>query len=123
MHSKNNKHLSNFNVYFSIMDYVTAILLGVVSVLAFSNLISKARSRYPSGPFAFPFIGNLPQLAKSGCFATFAKNYQRKYGNVSQNFLTGCGFSFTALYELLTVIYNNWIFSLIPSFDEIITAS
>ena len=85
------------------MDYVTAILLGVVTVLVLYNLVSKTKSRYPSGPFAFPVIGNLPQLVKSGCFTAFANYYKKIHGNVSQNFLSAehnqFGFEF-----LLTVL-------------------
>ena len=66
---------------------VTLLLVGVVSVLFLYYLLTKKENRYPPGPFAFPIIGNLPQLALKGSLTGFAEHYKKKYGDLSYYFL------------------------------------
>ena len=65
---------------------LTAALGGLATTLALYYLLTKKENRYPSGPFAFPVIGNLPQLALAGSITKFANYYRKAYGDVSSTY-------------------------------------
>ena len=65
------------------MDCLTTTLLSVITALVLYYLLTKKENRYPPGPFAFPVIGNLPQLALAGSITKFANRYRKTYGDVS----------------------------------------
>ena len=65
------------------MDYLTTTLLSVITALVLYYLLTKKENRHPPGPFAFPVIGNLPQLALAGSITKFANHYRKTYGDVS----------------------------------------
>ena len=65
------------------MDCLTTTLLSVITALVLYYLLTKKENRYPPGPFAFPVIGNLPQLALAGSITKFANHYRKTYGDVS----------------------------------------
>ena len=64
---------------------LTLLLVGIITLLAVYYLLTKKENRYPPGPFAFPFLGNLPQLALAGSLSRFANHYRKIYGDVSVN--------------------------------------
>jgi len=59
----------------------TAVMTGVAALLLIFYLRSK-REKLPPGPFAFPVIGNLPQIVLSGSLVKFCKKYREIYGEV-----------------------------------------
>ena len=63
---------------------LTLALVGLASVLTLYYILTKKENRYPPGPFAFPVIGNLPQLALRGSLTEFAEHYKHIYGSVSK---------------------------------------
>ena len=64
------------------MDFLTTFLVCGATVLFLYSLLTRKENRYPPGPFAFPVIGNLPQLALTGSITKFAEYYKERYGNV-----------------------------------------
>lgn len=65
------------------MDALT-VALGALLVAILSYLVlEKSEDRSPPGPFAYPLIGNLPQIILAGTFPKFLERCRRKYGNVS----------------------------------------
>ena len=62
---------------------VTLLLVGVLSVLFLYYLLTRKENRYPPGPFAFPILGNLPQILLASSLTKFAELNKKKYGNVS----------------------------------------
>ena len=75
--------LLNVRLPFRSMEYFTTTLLSVSAALALYYLLTKKENRYPPGPFIFPILGNLPQIALAGSLTKFAQHYKNKYGNVS----------------------------------------
>ena len=65
------------------MDFWTIILLSVFTALVLYYLLTKKENRYPPGPFAFPILGNLPQILLASSLTKFAELNRKKYGNVS----------------------------------------
>ncbi|KAF6040855.1 hypothetical protein EB796_000838 [Bugula neritina] len=62
---------------------VTSLLLaGTVTALLFIYMMRKTSDKYPPGPFAFPIIGNSPQILLSGSLAKFIESNHQKFGNV-----------------------------------------
>ena len=66
------------------MEYLTIILLSVITALVLYHLLTKKENRYPPGPFVFPIVGNLPQLIMAGSLSNFADLYRKQFGNVSE---------------------------------------
>ena len=64
---------------------ITLVLTAILTFLAVTYLYGKSaqNSRYPPGPFPFPIIGNLPQIAMCGSIDVFFEKYRKIYGNVS----------------------------------------
>ena len=64
---------------------ITLVLTAILTFLAVTYFYGKSteKSRYPPGPFAFPIIGNLPQIALCGSIDVFFEKYRKIYGNVS----------------------------------------
>ena len=65
------------------MEFFTTFLVCGATLLVLYYLLTKKENRYPPGPFAFPILGNLPQLALTGSITKFAEYYKERYGNVS----------------------------------------
>ena len=66
-----------------ITSSLTLPLVGAATALVICCLLTKKENRYPPGPFVFPVLGNLPQLALAGSITKFAEYYKQKHGNVS----------------------------------------
>ena len=66
-----------------ITSSLTLPLVGAATALVLYCLLNKKENRYPPGPFVFPVLGNLPQLALARSITKFAEYYKQKHGNVS----------------------------------------